>query len=263
MEHSNQIPSQLLERYFLGEVSQKEKERVETALKQNESLKEKLKEIQKSNEAFLKDFPAQREMEIIKEKHQFEKPRELISPKPKTMPWFQKPMVRVSFAFSLMFVVALSSFIMKQNNAQPEYRLKGMEPKLDVYLKTSEGPQLLKDGDSLSAGQTIQITYTSAGEKYGVIFSADGNQNITLHFPSQNSSDSRLEKEGKVQLDYAYQLDNAPNFEKFLFVTSSEPINPEKILENYREKWSKDKSFPKQHKLESHKKLYHINFFKK
>ena len=76
----------------------------------------------------------------------------------------------------------------------------------------------------------IQITYVPGDKNYGVIFSFDGNGNITRHFPDDSWTAEKLERTGEeVPLSFSYELDDAPEYECFIFVASKEEFRLEEI----------------------------------
>ena len=52
-----------------------------------------------------------------------------------------------------------------------------------------------------------------------------------MHFPDNVYSNTRLDFGGKVFLPYSYELDNAPFFERFFFITSENELNVNEIME--------------------------------
>jgi len=66
-----------------------------------------------------------------------------------------------------------------------------------------------------------------------VIFSIDGRGTVTLHLPKEMGDATQLEDaKGKArQLGFSYELDDAPTFESFFFVTAQDPINVDGVLE--------------------------------
>jgi hypothetical protein len=62
-----------------------------------------------------------------------------------------------------------------------------------------------------------------------VILSVDGRGKVTWHTPSgyagQPLSSPTLDMKGQVVLPAAYELDDAPGFERFFFVYSSSPFD--------------------------------------
>ena len=113
---------------------------------------------------------------------------------------------------------------------QSEARIKGKGAVLHVYKKTETEPLLLKNGSKVSAGDTIQLSYIASGKKYGAVISVDGNGVVTQHLPESGSDAVALSSEGEIPLDYSYKLDNAPDFERFIFMTSNEPFSFNGVL---------------------------------
>jgi hypothetical protein len=110
-------------------------------------------------------------------------------------------------------------------------RLKGARPHLVIYRKTAEGAEALAAESGIRAGDVLQIGYVAAARKHGVIFSIDGRGALTLHFPASPDSPSSLEPQGETMLEYAYQLDDAPGFERFFLVTSDRALSVAEVLE--------------------------------
>jgi hypothetical protein len=68
------------------------------------------------------------------------------------------------------------------------------------------------------------VGYHAAGHAYGVIVSIDGRRLVTLHLPRDGERAVPLGREATVLLDHAYELDDAPRWERFYFVTGNEPF---------------------------------------
>jgi len=69
-------------------------------------------------------------------------------------------------------------------------------------------------------GDTLQIRYLAAGKRFGVIASIDARGQITFHLPEAPGLAVALDRDGERALPHAYELDDSPGFERFLFVTS-------------------------------------------
>lgn len=109
-------------------------------------------------------------------------------------------------------------------------RLKGLEPQLNIYRKTGSDVELLKPNQKVASRDLLQISYQGAGKRYGTIFSIDGNGFVTLHYPDSPSLSPELTQGGEVPLDFAYQLDDAPGFERFFFVVSDSYFSVTQVL---------------------------------
>lgn len=108
-------------------------------------------------------------------------------------------------------------------------RIKGMEPSLRIYRAGDGKAELLNEGAVAETFDLLQLEYNGAGAGFGAIVSLDGRGAVTLHYPGSPEDVPQLDS-GSVLLPYAYQLDNAPRFERFFFVTSREEFSPGTIL---------------------------------
>jgi len=113
-------------------------------------------------------------------------------------------------------------------------RIKGAaatRPSLAIYRRTPSGSERLADGDIVRAGDLLRVGYTSAGRAYGVILSIDGRGAVTMHLPPVGSESAPLDQSRTMTLlDRAYELDDAPNVERFYFVTSAKPFQAASIV---------------------------------
>ena len=103
-------------------------------------------------------------------------------------------------------------------------RLKGLRPGLALYRRTADGSETLADGAVARNGDLLRIGYRAAGRPYGVILSVDGRGSVTVHLPDAAARAAALRRDATVLLDRAYELDDAPKWERFFFITGSEPF---------------------------------------
>lgn len=96
-----------------------------------------------------------------------------------------------------------------------------------VSLKRSDGGfDYLSDGATVRRGDLVQVGYLAVTERYGAIVSIDGRGAVSWHLPATgNGQAAALKKNGERWLDDAYQLDDAPDFERFFIVTSVNPFD--------------------------------------
>ncbi|HKE14443.1 MAG TPA: hypothetical protein VKB80_06250 [Kofleriaceae bacterium] len=115
----------------------------------------------------------------------------------------------------------------RPSGAEGTTRVKGpaLDPKLSLHRRLGEKSEELADGALAFAGDRIQIAYQPADRTHGVILSIDGRGVVNLHFPAREDGSTRLERGGKFLLGHSYELDDAPAFERFVFVTSDRPID--------------------------------------
>lgn len=142
----------------------------------------------------------------------------------------------ISYAAAAVFVAAVAlpvTLTSKKSAApQPTERTKGLanpviqERTLHLYRQENGKIESLINGDQAEEGDVLQITYQAGQSDYGIIFSVDGNGNLTSHLPN-NSWTAVVLKHGsdEIPLDFSYELDNAPDFECFVFVTSKKAFD--------------------------------------
>jgi hypothetical protein len=109
-------------------------------------------------------------------------------------------------------------------------RLKGLEPQLVLHRQRGQAPELLTDGTRAAPGDVVQVAYVAAGSAHGAILSIDGRGTVTLHAPETGSQSAPLVASGTQALPRAYELDDAPAFERFFLVTSHAPFTLDAVL---------------------------------
>ncbi len=104
-------------------------------------------------------------------------------------------------------------------------RAKGA-PRLLLHRKRGDRVERLDArNDRARPGDRIQISYAAGTAVHGVILSIDGAGAVTLHFPVADSASTALHRGAVASLGHSYELDDAPGYERFLFVTSPGPID--------------------------------------
>jgi hypothetical protein len=168
----------------------------------------------------------------------------------KTFPW--KPMLAITSALTIVLSLILIPPLLKEKPGivQPGGEkditlIKGI-PTVDlsvtqllVYRKINGKVEILADGDKANAGDLLQLAYVATKdteETHGMIFSVDGRGVITLHYPVNKDESTQLELNKQLSLPNAIELDDAPGFERFFFLTSSSPIDVKAILKGLKEK---------------------------
>ena len=108
--------------------------------------------------------------------------------------------------------------------------------KVHVYRHGKDGDAKLSDGAPAASGDLVQLTY-NAGEtgSFGALLSIDGRGQVTLHLPEAGAALApRLSPKGEVKLPSAYELDDAPSFERFFLVSSEAPFPLAAVLDAAR-----------------------------
>lgn len=107
-------------------------------------------------------------------------------------------------------------------------RDKGGE-RLVVHRKLPTGAEQLRPGSRVAPGDVLQLGYVPGDRSHGVIVSLDGVGAVTLHWPASPDDDTAL-ADGPTELDYAFELDGSPGFERFFFVTASQPLPVHEVM---------------------------------
>ncbi len=230
-----------LERYLLRELSPHRLREIDDMIEDDPDLRRQLADLKRSNDQILHRYPSKHLVSAIQHKLEEKRPN---ADKKKAGPFPRKWLYAVPLlasALGLIFVVLLNlnmpSHQELQVGGQPATRIKGEEdidisqPRIIIYRKSGESAEIINNGDSASQGDLLQIAYIPAGMTYGVIFSIDGNGIVTLHHPDHAGGSSDLMQEKKVLLASAYELDDAPRYERFFLVAAMEKIDTSRILE--------------------------------
>jgi hypothetical protein len=113
-------------------------------------------------------------------------------------------------------------------------RIKGLRPALVLYRRTADGSETLADGSIARSGDVVRVGYRAAGKPYGVILSIDGRGGVTVHLPARGDRAVPLKADSTVLLDTAYELDDAPRWERFYFITGDTVFAVPPIVEAAR-----------------------------
>lgn len=119
--------------------------------------------------------------------------------------------------FAFLFITTPKNSKISNNTI----REKGDKIGLFIYRKNGESIELLKQKSLAKEGDALQIAFNEEKGCYGVIFSVDGNGNVTNHYPDDSFKSVELYTDGGTNyLNYSYVLDDAPDYELFFMVTS-------------------------------------------
>jgi hypothetical protein len=216
MDERRDGPSPLeLERYLLGEQSEEERRGTEQRL--DLATREQLV---REDEALRGELFARLPPSVLaaRVKSRLERPR-------RARWWFAVPAVAALSLASLVVVTGL------RDEGPGTERAKGLELELRVYRQAGEGVERLSDGAEVRAGDVLQLGYVRGEYGHGVLLSIDGRGAVTLHQPPSRDAPTQLAHEsGQVLLESAYELDDAPGFERFVFVVAHEPFTVEHVL---------------------------------
>jgi len=227
MSSPRNVPDWLLERMAAGELPPSQAARLRAELGQAGQT-DRLAALTASNTEILGAYPADRvAAEVQRRAHQAEASR-------------KRAWARPVWALSLAAAGATALVVMMHSPApsdgplatnQPEQvREKGMLPSLILYRQKSDGVERLVPGSRLRPGDLVQVRYKAAGKAFGVVASMDARGSVTLHLPETPGPAMALLRDGERALAHAYELDDSPGFERFVFVTADTPFDTDLVV---------------------------------
>ena len=226
---SAQIPDILLERHRLKELPQIEADRLTDLCRQDPELRERLAALDRSDEELRQSGCTDRIAARVEQRGRAGERT------PRRSAWFWAIPVAaaaVTVPIAIVVVAPPPALVTRpgvaSTNTPAEDRIKGLRPTLAVYRRTANGSETLADGAVARRGDLVRVGYHAAGKSFGVILSIDGRGAITVHLPPAGDYAVPLARDGTVLLDQAYELDDAPQWERFYFITGDTafPVAP-------------------------------------
>lgn len=226
MTSVNKISDFKLERYLLGELSEKEMRELQERELSDEIFAARVAEMRLQGKHFLAENPFTALEERIDAAEAAGNSAEKAG---QNILWLK-------VAAALVIALGVFSMVLLNRNVETfdskdaamevamadvdnGTRIKGMQASLEVWKKTGDSAvQMVNLGDAYE-GDEIQLRYRVPQKCFGMLFSMDGNGTITMHMGEGNKA-IELEPGKMTTLPFAYKLDNAPKFEKFFLLTS-------------------------------------------
>jgi hypothetical protein len=229
------IPDWQLERYLLGELVRDETATVADSLSRQEELVERLAALTRSNADILREHSPARVAASIRSR--------LVVGSEGAQP-SRAPGNRLALALALSVAVAVTGSILAFRRGAPPpagdvVRHKGSAPHLLLYRNAGPGGvERLEPGTVAHGRDVVQLAYQAGGRRHGVIVSVDGAGLITRHLPATGGLSAPLELGAAVPLPEAFELDDAPGFERFFLVTADEPFPVEAVVAAVRRRYA-------------------------
>lgn len=233
---ASRTPDWLLERIALGELPPDELAAAKARLAQEPDGLERLARLEADSRATLeRHTPASVVAEVERRRH-LQSVRAFLasgrhpSPLRRLLPTLSLG-VPVAAALAVLFVVSHRDLPHEDSHSvrMGEYTgIKG-DPQLIVHRQGEGGPEKLATGAQAKPGDLLQLSYNASGKRYGAVLSVDGRGSVTLHLPETLSGPLAL-KSGAVSLEHAYELDDAPAFERFVLITSDAPFDLNAVM---------------------------------
>ena len=227
---NDRIPDVLLERYRLGELPPAQRARIERRLTEDVDLADRLLAIEQSDEAIRRDYPPDqlgRNVRTRAGQHQESRP-------PSRVRGIARWAVPAAMAATIAVVVLRPDAWRARTPEESGDRPKGAAAAMVIYRNRDAGSEMLRDNDVARAGDVIRVGYRVADAAYGAILSEDGRGAVTRHLPPAGPESIALKAGETVLLDEAFELDDAPRFERFYFVTAPAPFSMGPVVDAVR-----------------------------
>ncbi len=229
---SDRVPDLLVEQLVLGELSDADAAAVRARL--GNAADERIAQIDASNLALLEKNPPERMAAQIQQRLRAlpDAPAE----EPARWGWWVGGGLLAAAAAAVL-VVALPGDDAPTEPpgeqvavVQPPdvVRAKG-DPAIVLHKQIDGRAELLAPGANVSPGDAIRVAYRAAGASHGVLVSLDGAGAATLHFPETAGESTALTQTGNQAL-HTFDLDDAPDFERFFFVTADAPLDVDAVM---------------------------------
>jgi hypothetical protein len=227
-----EVPDVILEQYRLNELPREQADHVDHLLRASEALRQRLEALDRSDADVARQYPPAWMAERVRER-QARGARGQQRRGGQARRWGLPAAIGVA---AVALVVVLPRLGTAPAGPGPvtttdSDRIKGLRPSLSVYRRTDRGTETLADGAVARTGDLLRLGYTAAGHSYGVIVSIDGRGAVTRHLPPSGDRAAPLGRASTVLLDLAYELDDAPGWERFFFVTGEAPFDVAPIVE--------------------------------
>jgi hypothetical protein len=110
----------------------------------------------------------------------------------------------------------------------------GPKPQLAVHLRKGNKHQRLPAGAAVRPGDELQLSYVAGGRRFGVVASVDTRGTVTLHLPETPGAAPTLAPGKETKLPHAFELDDSPGAERFVFVSGDQPFSTDVVAEALR-----------------------------
>ena len=242
---SGSVPEIWIERVALGEATEEQTRAVKAAL--GDEFEARMAALRADDEAIRAEVPPGRVANEVARRLRAAQADEAPSSTPARW-WIPAGALAAAAALVLLWVrpgddddpdgdpiIATAETSAVDDTGPEQIYLKG-DARLVIEQVDGGRTKALAADAVVDEGTRLQVSDLAADRAEGVIVSIDGRGEATLHFPATVDATPTLKSGGKTALDHSYELDDAPKYERFFFVTASEgtPIDVADVLEAAR-----------------------------
>jgi hypothetical protein len=209
------IPDLLVERVHLGEASDAERALVLA----DDDARARLEALPGLDAAFLEAMPVDEEVRRIEGRARTSAARAQGSGnRPAVLSAVLAPLMAAGVA--MLWVVATPEHPAGGGGLESTTAKGPLAPKLRVYRQEAKGVERLGAGAVARSGDVIQLGVLPNDATHGMVLSIDGRGTVTVHLPPGGQGSTELGK-GEIQLPRGYELDDAPEYERFFLVSTN------------------------------------------
>jgi hypothetical protein len=157
----------------------------------------------------------------------------------------RRPMARWQFALPTLAVGAMAVLLLVPRGPGTVVTPEGEAPvaeapegigikgrtRLSVYVKKGNQSRRLDARSAVRPGEQLQLAYWSEGQRFGVVASVDTRGTVTLHLPETPGTAPTLAIGKETRLPHAFELDDSPGAERFVFVAGDQPFTTDMVAE--------------------------------
>ncbi|MCB9683651.1 MAG: hypothetical protein H6735_01260 [Alphaproteobacteria bacterium] len=214
------IPDLLVERVFLGEATEEERARVMA----DPDAADRLRAMPMENARFFMAHPPEEVVPRIEGRVRIDEARRRLAQRNGLLGGLV--MVPLAAAALSLFVVTQGPSTGTGTGGGPGVEhttAKGLSSRLRVYHQTSKGVRRIAPAQVMRKGDRLQLGIIAGDATNGAVFSIDGRGQVTQHFPVDGGGTTLTN--GELRIPEAYELDDAPDYERFLLVTGAGPVD--------------------------------------
>lgn len=215
------IPDRLIEKVHAGEATEAERTRVLA----DPDAKARLDALPALDRAFLAAHPASAMVPRIEDRARVASARDDAA----------RRRAAIGGAVLVPLLAAFLTLVMvgvpPGDSTEPGYSgVKGpVDAKLRVYRLRGRGPERMSPGTVAREGDRVQLGIVPGHATHAAVVSIDGLGGVTLHFPEDPKGSTALGSE-ETTTAQGYELDDAPDYERFFLVADDEPIRVDAVV---------------------------------
>ena len=218
------IPDRLIEKVHLGEATEAERARVLA----DPAARARLEALPALDAAFLAAHPADPMVRQIEDRARIASAKDDVARRRAAIGGaILMPLVAVGLA---LVMIGTRPEMIPGTGPEPTTAKGPLTAKLRIYRVREKGPERMVPGTVLRERDQLQVGIVPGNAKSAVVVSIDGRGGVTLHFPPDAAGSTELLQGQETLAPNGYELDDAPEYERFFLVADDEPVPVDTVL---------------------------------